>query len=49
MANLDTKVSHIRLTQSGGGAGAGTNFRDTLQVHPCKLGRDFPVAHGPGS
>ena len=28
---------------------AGIHCQDSQQVHPCKLGRDIPVAHGPGS
>ena len=27
------------------GAGVGTDCQDSQQVHPCMLGRDFPVAH----
>ena len=27
----------------------GINYQDSQQVHPCMLGRDIHVAHGPGS
>ena len=29
-----------------GDAGAGDYSQNTPQVRPCRLGRDFPVAHG---
>ena len=39
----------VLLIGPEGGAAAGTNFRDTLQVRPCKLGIFVPENYGPGS
>ena len=36
----------VSLSQEGR-CGGGIAYQDTLQVHPCKLGRDIHVAHGP--
>jgi len=46
-----TRCKYIRVSSVALSAWAprvrGTLLQDSLQVHPCKLGRDIHVAHGP--
>ncbi len=41
------QIAEMKVLQFGPHRGGTTSFQDSLQVRPCKLGRDVHVAHGP--